>query len=94
LLSYIELPSNTNVLDLGCATRRLLDGLANNFSEIRGTGLDLSIQILRVARQKNRHRPRLIYVEGNAELLPFAEGKFDAVFNTISFLHYPHPEQV
>jgi ubiquinone/menaquinone biosynthesis C-methylase UbiE len=67
LLSYIELPSNTNVLDLGCATRRLLDGLGNNLSEIRGTGLDLSIQILRVARQKNRHRPCLIYVEGNAE---------------------------
>ncbi len=60
LLSYVELPSNANVLDLGSGTGRLLDGLANNFSEIRGTGLDLSIQILRVARQKNRHRPRLI----------------------------------
>ncbi|MFN6222587.1 MAG: class I SAM-dependent methyltransferase, partial [Dolichospermum sp.] len=83
-----------NVLDLGCGTGRLLDRLANQFPEITGTGLDLSPQMLRVARQNNRHRPRLIYLEGNAENLPFAEGQFNAVFNTISFLHYPQPDQV
>ncbi|MEI6442287.1 MAG: class I SAM-dependent methyltransferase [Nostocales cyanobacterium ELA583] len=94
LLSQIELSPNANVLDLGCGTGRLLNRLATEFPEIRGTGLDLSPQMLRVARQKNRHRPRLIYIEGNAENLPFAEGQFDAVFNTISFLHYPQPEQV
>ncbi|MFN7662023.1 MAG: class I SAM-dependent methyltransferase, partial [Dolichospermum sp.] len=76
--------TNANVLDLGCGTGRLLDRLANQFPEITGTGLDLSPQMLRVARQNNRHRPRLIYLEGNAENLPFAEGQFNAVFNTIS----------
>ena len=94
LLSQVELLPNANVLDLGCGTGRLLDRLATQFPEIRATGLDLSSQMLRVARQNNRHRPRLIYIEGNAENLPFAEGQFDAVFNTISFLHYPQPEQV
>ncbi|WP_071188920.1 class I SAM-dependent methyltransferase [Trichormus sp. NMC-1] len=94
LLSKVELAANANVLDLGCGTGRLLDRLASQFPGIRGTGLDLSPQMLRIARQNNRHRPRLIYVEGNAENLPFAEGQFDAVFNTISFLHYPQPEQV
>jgi len=58
------------------------------------TGLDLSPQMLRVARQNNRHHPRLIYVEGKAESLPFANSQFDAVFNTFSFLHYLQPEQV
>ncbi|TAF02664.1 MAG: class I SAM-dependent methyltransferase [Nostocales cyanobacterium] len=94
LISKIELPTNANVLDLGCGTGRLLNRLASEFSELRGTGLDLSPQMLRVARQSNQHRPRLIYVEGNAESLPFAEGQFQAVFNTISFLHYPQPEKV
>ncbi len=94
LLSQVELSPNANVLDLGCGTGRLLDRLATKFPEIRATGLDLSPQMLRVARQNNRHRPRLIYLEGNAENLPFAEGQFDAVFNTISFLHYPQPDQV
>ncbi len=94
LLTKVELSANANVLDLGCGTGRLLNRLANQFPEITGTGLDLSPQMLRVARQNNRHRPRLIYLEGNAENLPFAEGQFNAVFNTISFLHYPQPDQV
>ena len=94
LLTKVELSANANVLDLGCGTGRLLDRLANQFPEITGTGLDLSPQMLRVARQNNRHRPRLIYLEGNAENLPFVEGQFNAVFNTISFLHYPQPDQV
>ena len=94
LLTKVELSANANVLDLGCGTGRLLNRLANQFPEITGTGLDLSPQMLRVARQNNRHRPRLIYLEGNAENLPFVEGQFDAVFNTISFLHYPQPDQV
>jgi len=94
LLTKVELPTTANVLDLGCGTGRLLDRLAANFPELRGTGLDLSSQMVRLAREKNRHRPRLIYLQGDAESLPFAESQFDAVFNTISFLHYPHPEQV
>ncbi|BAZ31082.1 type 11 methyltransferase [Cylindrospermum sp. NIES-4074] len=94
LLTKVELPAQANVLDLGCGTGRLLDRLATQFPNLRGTGLDFSSQMLRVARQNNRHHPRLIYLEGNAESLPFAEGQFDAVFNSISFLHYPEPQQV
>jgi len=94
LLTKVELSETANVLDLGCGTGRLLDRLATKFPELRGTGLDLSSQMVRIARQKKRHRPRLIFLEGNVESLPFTENQFDAVFNTISFLHYPHPEQV
>jgi len=94
LLEYVELPDNPNVLDLGCGTGRLLHRLATQFPALQGTGLDLSSQMLRQARQRNQHRPRLIFKQGNAESLPFTEGQFDAVFNTISFLHYPQPQQV
>jgi ubiquinone/menaquinone biosynthesis C-methylase UbiE len=94
LLSYVQLPEQPNVLDLGCGTGRLLDRLATQFPTLQGTGLDLSPQMLQQARRRNRYHPRLIYLQGNAECLPFAEGQFDAVFNTISFLHYPQPEVV
>ncbi|AFY78786.1 MAG: class I SAM-dependent methyltransferase [Hydrococcus sp. C42_A2020_068] len=94
LLEYVKLPERPNVLDLGCGTGRLLNRLADRFPELQGTGLDLSTQMLRQARQRNQHRPRLIFVRGNAESLPFADNQFDAVFNTISFLHYPNPERV
>lgn len=94
LLNYVELPDYPNVLDLGCGTGRLLNRLATEFPTLRGTGLDLSTEMLRQARQRNQDRVRLIYKQGNAESLPFANGQFNAVFNTISFLHYPNPQKV
>jgi ubiquinone/menaquinone biosynthesis C-methylase UbiE len=93
LLEYVDIPP-ANILDLGCGTGRLLGRLATQYPQMRGTGLDLSPKMLRVARLSNHHHPRLIYVEGKAESLPFGEGQFDAVFNTISFLHYLEPQQV
>jgi ubiquinone/menaquinone biosynthesis C-methylase UbiE len=94
LLEYVKLPERPNVLDLGCGTGRLLNRLCDRFSDLKGTGLDLSMQMLHQARQRNQHHPQLIFVRGNAESLPFADNQFDAVFNTISFLHYPNPERV
>ncbi|MBW4681755.1 MAG: class I SAM-dependent methyltransferase [Microcoleus vaginatus WJT46-NPBG5] len=94
LLEYVDLPHQANVSDLGCGTGRLLSRLAATFPDLRGTGLDLSAQMIRQARSRNHHRPRLIYLQGNALALPFADGQFNAVFNTLSFLHYPSPEQV
>jgi ubiquinone/menaquinone biosynthesis C-methylase UbiE len=94
LLEYVDLPEQANVLDLGCGTGRLLERLATQFPELHGTGLDLSPNMLQMARLSNRHRPRLIYIEGKAESLPFGDGQFNAVFNTISFLHYSEPKQV
>ena len=94
LLDYVELEGNALVLDIGCGTGRLLDRLAAKFLTVKGIGLDLSPLMLRRARAENRFHKRLIFVSGNAESLSFAEEQFDAVFCTISFLHYPHPEQV
>ena len=94
LLEYVELPENPNVLDLGCGTGRLLNRLATEFPSLYGTGLDLPKEMLRQARERKKYRKRLIFVTGNAESLPFIEGQFDAVFNTISFLHYPNPDRV
>lgn len=94
MLEYVNLPHQPHILDLGCGTGRLLHRLATQFATLQGTGLDLSTQMLRQAQQRNQHGNRLTYRQGNAESMPFAEGEFDAVFNTISFLHYPNPQQV
>ncbi|WP_107667803.1 class I SAM-dependent methyltransferase [Cyanothece sp. BG0011] len=94
LLSYVTLPHPSYVLDLGCGTGRLLNRLALTFPDLQGIGVDLSPEMLKQARDKNQHHPRLIFTQGNAESLPCAENQFDAVFNTISFLHYPNPQQV
>ena len=94
LLDYVELPEQAKVLDIGCGTGRLLNRLAAKYANLQGTGLDFSDEMLRQARRSNRHRPRLIFVQGAAAPLRFVDDQFDAVFNTISFLHYAEPERV
>jgi ubiquinone/menaquinone biosynthesis C-methylase UbiE len=94
LLEYVDLPPEPRVLDIGCGTGRLLDRLATEFPNLQGTGLDLSPEMLRIARRSHHHHPRLIFISGNAEDLPFADGQFDAIFSSFSFLHYPNPERV
>jgi len=94
LLDYLTLPPKPWVLDLGCGTGKLLKRLAKTFPELYGIGLDASPEMLRQARNDRRFSPRLIYIEGDATRLPTANQQFDAVFNTISFLHYPQPKQV
>ena len=94
LLEFVELKENAAVLDLGCGTGRLMERLAAKFPTMKAIGLDLSPKMLREARGRNRYRKRLIFVSGRAESLAFADGQFDAVFCTMSFLHYPNPQQV
>ncbi len=94
LLEYVELKDNASVLDLGCGTGKLMNRLAGKFPTMKAIGLDLAPKMLVEARAKNKYRKRLIFVKGRAEALPFADEQFDAVFCTMSFLHYPHPEQV
>ena len=94
LLEYVELTENASVLDLGCGTGKLMGRLAAKFPTVRAIGLDLSPSMLREARARNQYHQRLIFVSGKAEYLSFADEQFDAVFCTMSFLHYPHPQQV
>ena len=94
LLEYVELPAAPNVLDISCGTGRLLNRLAAAYPNLQGTGLDFSAAMLRQARNSNHHRPRLIFVQGQAAPLRFTDQQFDAVFNTFSFLHYLEPQRV
>lgn len=94
LLDYVDLPESARVLDLGCGTGKLLARLATHFPQLQGTGLDFSEKMLANARSGNRYGDRITYVRGRVESLPFEGEQFDAVFSTISFLHYPQPQTV
>ncbi|MEM9213754.1 MAG: class I SAM-dependent methyltransferase [Cyanobacteria bacterium P01_F01_bin.150] len=94
LLDYAELPEQANVLDIGCGTGRLLNRLVAKYPNLQGTGLDFSSEMLLEAGRSSRYPLQLTFVQGNATPLSFADAQFDAIFNTISFLHYPDPTQV
>lgn len=94
MLTYAELSTTAHVLDLGCGTGKLFKRLGKLYPQLTGVGLDLSPAMIAEATENNVHGDRFNFRLGNAEAQPFEDNTFDAGFNTISFLHYPHPEKV
>ncbi|MBW3627959.1 MAG: class I SAM-dependent methyltransferase [Gemmatimonadetes bacterium] len=81
----LPLPPRLRLLDVGCGTGYLLGQALEREPDITPVGLDLSREMLAVARDRLGSRARL--VDGTAERLPFSDSAFDTVV-TNSALHY------
>lgn len=81
-----------DILDLGCGTAELISQVICEDSSRHITGLDLSEEMLKIA--KNKLGTKATFVLGDAENLPFADESFDLVYCNDSFHHYPHPQIV
>ena len=77
--------SSERVLDVGCGTGLFLDQLERERHGLELTGFDLSEHMLDEARENN---PRVRWVQGSVYEMPFADGAFDVVLNTISCHFY------
>ncbi len=78
------LNSQFSILDVACGTGDMVLELMKHGCKV--TGIDLSEEMLAIARQKTAADVRM----GNAEALPFADGEFDAVtcaFGVRNFVH-------
>ena len=78
------------LLDVGCGTGFLIDMLAEQKSASY-CGLDLSDEMIRVARDKAI--PGAEFIVGSADKLPYPDEAFDIVACSQSFHHYPYPEK-
>ena len=90
VLSQLTQIPHKSVLDVGCGTGELLRAVHTKFPDTACTGLDLSEQMLTVAREKLGGAAELL--RGDAERLPFADGSFEALLCCDSFHHYPDPD--
>lgn len=73
-------------LDFGCGVGRLSQALAEHFDRV--TGLDISEEMLALARGYNRHGARVRYLHNphpDLRLLP--DGSFDFVYSLITLQH-------
>lgn len=77
------------VLDLGCGTGALLAQMSDRWPAGTYTGLDLSSEMVAVA--KDRLSGRATVLQGDAEYLPFPDRSFQVVVCCDSFHHYPSP---
>ena len=85
ILNGISLTSQSLVLDVGCGTgnNTLLFAAATG---VRVTGLDISLGMLRKAREKTKRTP---LIQAPADSLPIMGNLFDFVFMTEVIHHLP-----
>jgi ubiquinone/menaquinone biosynthesis C-methylase UbiE len=78
------------VLDVGCGTGAFLEAVVTAHPGVRALGIDLSAEMLGVARERLRDAAKLQI--GDAEHLPLTDGDVDLVVCVDSLHHYPHPQ--
>jgi ubiquinone/menaquinone biosynthesis C-methylase UbiE len=82
------------VLDVACGPGIVTAALAERAREV--VALDLTPQMLEKAKERcaKAARANVVFKEGSATALPFADGCFDAVVTRLSFHHFSDPGAV
>lgn len=88
-LARIPLEGADTLLDVGCGTGFLLDRLATQAPSAHLYGTDLSVGMLKRARERLGERGLLVQAE--AERLPFAGASADRVLSVSAFHFFPDP---
>ena len=91
LVELASLEPGQSVLDVGCGTGSLAIAAKRQVGP-SGTvqGLDASPEMIGRARKKaSKARVDVVFTHGIVETLPFADGQFDVVLNTMMLHHLP-----
>jgi len=81
------------ILDVGCGTGNLTIALASHFQEAKVTGVDQSQPFIEAARSLAAKNGRLVFDEGDATELPFADDSFDATLSLLVVNFIPDAER-
>ena len=88
-----ELPhSSKSILEVACGTGVGTQKTAQKFPRAQIHAIDLSKGMIERAKERLKSKRRVHVSIGDVERLPF-KNKFDAVFCTESFHHFPNPKK-
>jgi ubiquinone/menaquinone biosynthesis C-methylase UbiE len=95
IASYIaEKMGNGTILDLGSGTGYLSIEIARRAPNLQVYGVDLSRQMVKIARRHAKGVDNARFVFGNAAKLPFKENSIDLVVSTGASHHWKTPRLV
>lgn len=94
LVKFAQVTSGERVLDVATGTGVVAVTAARRGARV--TALDLTPELLVVARENGRvaQCADIVWTEGDAEQLPYADGSFDVVLSQFGHMFAPRPETV
>jgi ubiquinone/menaquinone biosynthesis C-methylase UbiE len=90
----VEKMGNGTILDLGSGTGYLAIEIARKSPGLQVYGIDLSRQMVKIARRRAKDVDNVRFVFGNAAKLPFKDNSIDLVVSTGASHHWKTPRLV
>jgi arsenite methyltransferase len=91
VIAKMGLTATDNVLDLGCGSGWLSRRLAKLVPQGRVVGMDISDQMIRVARRNSYEFQNLMFVVGEGEEIPWEDNFFSHAISIESAYYWPEP---
>jgi SAM-dependent methyltransferase len=91
VLEKMKIGAAENILDVGCGAGWLSRRLAKMAPEGRVVGMDISDQMIRVARRTSAEHENLLFVTGEAEEIPWEANFFHHAISVESAYYWPEP---
>jgi arsenite methyltransferase len=91
VLEKMRLATTDNVLDVGCGAGWMSRRLANMVPEGRVVGMDISDEMIRVARRTSLEHGNILYVTGEVREIPWEANFFSHAISVESSYYWPEP---
>jgi ubiquinone/menaquinone biosynthesis C-methylase UbiE len=92
LKTWASIQPKAAVLDIGCGTGEFERLVLSEQPEQRMVGVDLSVKMLEIAREKCQAYPNVTFCTANASALPFPDHSFDMVVSASALHYFDQPE--
>jgi arsenite methyltransferase len=89
VIARMGLAPNHNALDLGCGTGWATRLLAARLPQGNAVGVDVSVEMIRRARQQGSNPPNVSFKVASAAALPFHDAVFDRCLSIESLYYHP-----
>jgi SAM-dependent methyltransferase len=92
-LARLKLTPQTRLLDVACGAGQIAIPAAR--AGVQVTGVDIATNLIMQARQRAAAENLAVqFDEGDAEMLPYADGSFDIVTSLVGAMFAPRPDRV
>ncbi|PMB44818.1 methyltransferase type 11 [Fischerella thermalis CCMEE 5201] len=92
LKNWAKISPEATVLDIGCGTGEFERLLVAENPQQAITGVDISEEMLLVAKQKCHAYPNVSYQNASVSALPFADNCFDVIVSSSAFHYFNDPD--